>query len=345
MLKEIYEILKEVKVDGSNIVSLGWVSEVLFEGTKIKVFLRIPRDYIQFSNDISNVVRAAINEKFKDNQVEVIVREKVDVKVKQLRQQESIFNPQKIEGIKKIVGIASGKGGVGKSTIAVNVAVNLAKRGYKVGLFDADVYGPSIGTLLNIKGQVLKISSDNKFIPIENYSVKIISFSSLLEDSMPVIWRGTMFHKVFNDLYFNTEWGNLDYLIVDFPPGTGDAQISTAQLVKLDGVIIVTTPQRVSLDDVRRTINAFRKLEVKVIGIVENMSYLIDSCNNKIHIFGKDGGKILSDEYNLPLICQIPLDVEFLELSDKGIPFVVNSPKNLAQEEIMKAFDRILEFI
>ncbi len=345
MLKEIYEILKEVKVDGSNIVSLGWVSEVLFEGTKIKVFLRIPRDYIQFSNDISNVVRAAINEKFKDNQVEVIVREKVDVKVKQLRQQESIFNPQKIEGIKKIVGIASGKGGVGKSTIAVNVAVNLAKRGYKVGLFDADVYGPSIGTLLNIKGQVLKISSDNKFIPIENYSVKIISFSSLLEDSMPVIWRGTMFHKVFTDLYFNTEWGNLDYLIVDFPPGTGDAQISTTQLVKLDGVIIVTTPQRVSLDDVRRTINAFRKLEVKVIGIVENMSYLIDSCNNKIHIFGKDGGKILSDEYNLPLICQIPLDVEFLELSDKGIPFVVNSPKNLAQEEIMKAFDRILEFI
>ncbi len=345
MLKEIYEILKEVKVDNSNIVSLGWVSEVLFEGAKIKVFLRIPKDYIQFSNDISNVVRIALNEKFKDNQVEVIIREKTDVKVKQFRQKDSIFNPQKIEGIKKIIGIASGKGGVGKSTIAVNLAVNLAKKGYKVGLFDADVYGPSMGTLLNIRGQVLKIGPDNKFIPVENYGVKVVSFSSLLDDSIPVIWRGTMFHKVFTDLYFNTEWGNLDYLIIDFPPGTGDAQISTAQLVKMDGVIIVTTPQKISLDDVRRTINAFKKLEVEVIGIVENMSYLVDTCNNKIHIFGKEGGKMLSSEFNLPLICQIPLDPEFLELSDKGIPFVVNNPKNLVQEEIIKAFDKILEFI
>jgi len=343
MLKDIYEILKEIKVDSSNIVNLGWVSEVFFENEKLKIFLRIPKEYMNSSKSISDLIKKALNEKLNLKDIEIVIREKIDIKQKQI--ENNIFNPQRIEGIKKIIGVGSGKGGVGKSTIAVNLAVSLSKKGYKVGLFDADIYGPSTGTLLNIKGQPLKISSDNKFIPVENYGIKIVSFSSILESGMPVIWRGTMFHKVFSDLYFNTLWGNLDYLIIDFPPGTGDAQISTCQLVKLDGVLIITTPQKVSLDDVRRAINAFIKLEVKIIGIIENMSYIIDSCGKKIYIFGKDGGKILSEEFNVPLICQIPLDVEFLELSDKGIPFVVNEPKNLVQSEIINSFEKIISLL
>ncbi|MEO0203030.1 MAG: Mrp/NBP35 family ATP-binding protein [candidate division WOR-3 bacterium] len=338
MLKEVFKVLREIKVNQADIVSLKWISEVYFEKDELKILLKIPKEYLIYVDEISNSIKKALKEKLNIEKVEILASEKLKLK-------DNIFNPQKIEGVKKIVGIASGKGGVGKSTIAINLAVSLAKRNYNVGLFDADIYGPSAGRLLGIEKRILKVSPENKFIPIENFGIKIVSFSNLLNEGVPVIWRGSIAHKAFSDLLFNTNWGNLDYLIVDFPPGTGDIQLSICQLVSLNGVIIVTTPQKVSLDDVRRAINAFNKLEVEIIGIVENMSYILDTCKNKIYIFGKDGGKILSQEFEIPLICQIPLDPKFLELSDNGVPFVVNEPENELQEEIIKSFDRIIEFL
>ena len=227
--------------------------------------------------------------------------------------------------MKKIIAVASGKGGVGKSTVATNLAVSLAnfpdEHGFlpKVALIDVDFYGPSIPTLMG--GGELKVNADEKFIPALRHGVKFISISFFLENpDDPVIWRGPMFGKAINQLFHDVDWGDVDICVVDLPPGTGDAQLSLAQLVKLDGAILVSTPQEVALADVRKAVKMFEKVEVPVLGIVENMAGFKLPDGNIEPIFGLGGGEQLAKKYNLDFFGSIPLQTEIRAGGDSGTP-------------------------
>jgi ATP-binding protein involved in chromosome partitioning len=237
-----------------------------------------------------------------------------------------IANNVAIPGVKNIVAVSSGKGGVGKSTVAVNLAVALAQNGAKVGLMDADVYGPNIPLMLGTGFNQPEIAN-GKLIPIEAHGVKMISMAVLVPPDKPMILRGPMLHGVVRQFLADVNWGELDYLIVDMPPGTGDVQLSLAQLVPVQGAVLVTTPQEVSLSDVRRAVKMFEQVNVPVLGVIENMSYFIaPDTGNKYEIFGKGGGQKLADEYGLNFLGEVPLGMEVREGGDKGVPVVVSAP-------------------
>jgi ATP-binding protein involved in chromosome partitioning len=224
-----------------------------------------------------------------------------------------------LSNLGKIVPVISGKGGVGKSTVAVNLAISLAKTGAKVGLIDSDFYGPSIPTLMG-GGEVIP-DHEERLIPPEKYGIKYISLGFFLRHpDDAVIWRGPMFNKALNQMFQDVNWGALDYLIVDMPPGTGDAQLSLSQLVRLAGAVVVTTPQEVALADVRKSINMLRKVNVDVLGIVENMSGLPLPDGSIMPVFGQGGGEKTAKEFGVPLLAKLPIDVAIREGGDAGTP-------------------------
>lgn len=233
--------------------------------------------------------------------------------------------------MKRIIAVASGKGGVGKSTVAVNLAValaNLKTSPKKVALIDVDFYGPSVPTLMG--GGELKVDHQEKFIPALRYGVKYISISFFLKNpDDPVIWRGPMFGKAIQQLFNDVNWGDIDIAIVDMPPGTGDAQLSLSQLVKLSGAVVVTTPQEVALADVRRAVNMFRKVEVPVLGVVENMAGYVTPTGEKIDIFGSGGGQALADQYQLPFLGSLPIDLAVRQGGDSGTPIAMDSKSTI----------------
>lgn len=231
----------------------------------------------------------------------------------------------KVPGIKRIVAVASGKGGVGKSTCSVNLACALRHLGERVGLLDCDIYGPSIPLMMGIK-QRPTISADEKLVPPENYGVKLMSMGFLLDSDQPVIWRGPMIMKTIQQFIHSVDWGELDYLLVDLPPGTGDAQLSLCQTVPLDGGVIVTTPQEASLGVVRKGIAMFQKVNVAILGIVENMSYYMTPNGDRIELFGHGGGRAEAARQNAPFLGEVPIYVEIREGGDTGQPIVVTSP-------------------
>ncbi len=237
-----------------------------------------------------------------------------------------IANNVTIAGVKNIIAVSSGKGGVGKSTVAVNLAVSLALDGANVGLMDADVYGPNVPLMLGI-GNVEPQVFNNQLIPLEAHGLKVISMALLVPPDKPMILRGPMLHGVVRQFLSDVNWGELDYLIVDMPPGTGDVQLSLAQLVPVQGAVLVTTPQAVSLADVRRAVKMFEAVAVPVLGVIENMSYFIaPDTGTRYNIFGTGGGKQLANEYNLPYLGEIPLGMEVREGGDAGVPVVVSNP-------------------
>lgn len=239
----------------------------------------------------------------------------------------------KIEGIKDIIAVASGKGGVGKSTTAVNLAVSLAKRcQLKVGLLDADIYGPSIPLMMHLKGKP-ELSNDRKMIPIESYGVRCISIGSLVDEREAIVWRGPMVMKALEQLTRGVDWGILDVLVIDMPPGTGDTQISISQRLQLSGGLIVSTPQDVALLDARRGVKMFSKVNVPILGILENMSYFkCPKCNESSYIFGQGGARKTAEEMDLKFLGEIPLEVEIRSGCDEGVPIVMSKPDSVISQ-------------
>ncbi|MBE8989485.1 Mrp/NBP35 family ATP-binding protein [Nostoc sp. LEGE 12450] len=254
-----------------------------------------------------------------------------------------------IPGVKTTLGISSGKGGVGKSTTAVNIATALKLQGAKVGLLDADVYGPNIPQMLGLGKADIKVintPTGDKFLPLEAQGIKIMSVGLLAEANRPLAWRGPVLHKILTQFLQDVEWGELDYLLIDLPPGTGDAQITIIQESPICGVILVTTPQQVAVADVRRNIYMFRQVGVPVLGIIENMSYLIcGDCGLRTPIFGSGGGEQLAAELQAPLLGQIPIDPRICSGSDTGNPIAMSESTSPASEVFRKiAIDIGLSF-
>lgn len=243
---------------------------------------------------------------------------------------QTVKKPESIlPGVKYTIAVSSGKGGVGKSTVAVNLAVALAKTGAKVGLIDADIYGPSIPLMLGVneKPKVYQMDGVNKMLPIENYGIKMMSIGFLIDEDNPVIWRGPMASQAVKQFMSDVHWEELDFLLFDMPPGTGDIQLTLVQTIPLSAAVIVTTPQEVSLIDARKGLRMFSKVDVPVAGIIENMSYFIAPDTGKQYdIFGKDGGKKMAEEYSVPFLGGIPIDPRIRLGGDKGMPIMYDMP-------------------
>jgi ATP-binding protein involved in chromosome partitioning len=236
------------------------------------------------------------------------------------------FSRQAIPGIRNIVAVGAGKGGVGKSTTAVNLALGLARKGARVGLMDADVYGPNIPQMLGVEEPPV-VSEDRKMVPPEGHGIKVISMGMLVPADQPVIWRGPMLHGAVQQFMREVVWGELDYLIVDLPPGTGDVSLTMSQSVPVAGAVVVTTPQGVSVSDVRKAVAMFRQLNIPVLGVVENMSYFVcGHCQERTDIFGNGGGARMAEDLKIPFLGEVPIDTRVRSGGDEGKPIVVAAP-------------------
>ncbi|KAM6917300.1 iron-sulfur cluster transfer protein NUBPL [Lycodopsis pacificus] len=273
----------------------------------------------------------------------------VDSKALQERQKQQMAKglpkQKPVAGVKQIIVVASGKGGVGKSTTAVNLALGLLANDplKTVGLLDADVYGPSIPKLMNLKGNP-ELSDNNLMIPLVNYGVPCMSMGFLVDESAPIVWRGLMVMSAIERLLRQVDWGSLDYLVVDMPPGTGDVQLSISQNVPVAGAVIVSTPQDIALLDARRGAEMFKKVHVPVLGLVQNMSvFQCPNCNHQTHIFGSDGARQLADALGVKLLGDVPLHVNIRETSDRGTPVVVSSPDSPEAEAYRKVASAVVQ--
>lgn len=257
-------------------------------------------------------------------------------------------NVRGIPGIAHIIAVSSGKGGVGKSTVSVNLATSLALEGARVGLLDADIYGPNIPTMMGVTENPKLINDPVKgemFIPPVSHNVKVMSMGFLIQGDQPVIWRGPMLHNILNQFCTKVQWGELDYLILDLPPGTGDVQLSLAQMLPMTGAVIVTTPQEVALQDVRKALNMWEKVKVPCLGVVENMSFFTGDDGKKYRIFGEGGGEMLARKFNTKLLAQMPLLPQIREGGDEGKPIVIKNPETESAKLFRKLGQEVAQIV
>ncbi len=322
-----------------DIVTLGFVKDLAISGGDVsfRIVLTTPACPVKEAFEAEAVKLVSEIEGVEN------VKVTMDAEVPQGR---GIANNIALPGVKNIIAVSSGKGGVGKSTVAVNLAVSLALDGAKVGLMDADVYGPNVPMMLGIKQNQPDVAN-GKLQPIEAHGVKMISMAVLVPADKPMILRGPMLHGVVRQFLTDVEWGELDYLIVDMPPGTGDVQLSLAQLVPVQGAVLVTTPQAVSLSDVRRALAMFETVSIPVLGVVENMSYFVppDMPDKRYNIFGEGGGKKFAEQFNLPFLGEVPLGLEVREGGDKGVPVVISSPGSPQAKAFRHASEEVARYI
>jgi ATP-binding protein involved in chromosome partitioning len=342
MLTEEYikNALKAVKYPGysRDIVSFGLIKEIAANNGAVSVTMQLTTNHPEAAQQIKAESERVLRALPGVNAVHVEVKLQAGAPAGAGKGPAASQN--KMPGVRRIVAVASGKGGVGKSTLSVNLACGLAQLGARVGLLDCDIYGPSIPLMMGVKERPT-LSVDEKMVPLVSHGVKLMSIGFLLDDDQPVIWRGPMIQKTIHQFFNSVEWGNLDFLLVDLPPGTGDAQLSLCQTVPLDGGVIVTTPQEASLGVVRKGIAMFEKVNVPILGIVENMSYFTAPNGERIEIFGHGGGRAEAQRKGVPFLGEVPIFTEIREGGDLGRPVVVSAPERPAA----KAFIQIAESV
>jgi len=319
--------------EGQNIVECGAIKNVHIFGTDVELDVEIKNPTLQYKKRVEVDCLKAIHEH---------AYEKSKVKVNLIinaPEKSNIIKGNEIPGVKNIVAVSSGKGGVGKSTIAANLAVGLADLGYKVGVIDADIYGPSMHIMFGLEGatpEAIQIDGKSKIKPLESYGVKLLSIGFFAQSQQAVVWRGPMASKALNQLLWDTHWGELDYLVVDLPPGTGDIHLSLVQSIPLTGAVVVSTPQNIALADAKKGVNMFQmdSIAVPVLGMVENMSYFTpeELPDNKYYIFGEGGAKGLAEQMGIDLLAEIPLVQSVREAADAGRPAVLQGATPVALE-------------
>ncbi|MFC4357117.1 P-loop NTPase [Halobium salinum] len=319
---------------GDDIVSLGLVNavEVSEDGDTVRISLALGAPYSPHETTIAARVREELADEFAEVDLSASIPSDLGTE------------EQVLPGVKNVIAVASGKGGVGKSTVAVNLAAGLSALGARVGLFDADVYGPNVPRMV-AADEAPKATADETIIPPEKYGVKLMSMAFLVGEDDPVIWRGPMVHKVLTQLTEDVQWGELDYMVLDLPPGTGDTQLTVLQTLPLTGAVVVTTPQDVAVDDARKALQMFGKHETNVLGIAENMAgFRCPDCGSTHDIFGTGGGRALADESNMPYLGGIPLDPQVRAGGDGGKPVVLEGGEEEGEEnETADAFRLLVE--
>ncbi len=331
----VLDALKVVRDPDLNrdIVALGFIKNLTIDGGRVAFTIELTTPACPVKDQMRDQARAAV--------LQVPGVSDVDVQLS-ARVREAVGGDSTrsmIAGVKNVIAVGAGKGGVGKTTVAVNLAIALAKCGGKVGIIDADIYGPNVPIMLGMKGQLT--TDGQKIVPAERYGLQVVSMAFLTADDAPIIWRGPMLHGALQQFFREVRWVDLDYLVVDLPPGTGDIALSLSQTVPVAGAIVVTTPQQVALADSRRAVAMYRKLNIPPLGIVENMSYFVcPSCRHEADIFGHGGGEQMAADLNVPFLGRVPIYQPIREGGDVGVPLMISEPDSPAARAFMATAER-----
>jgi ATP-binding protein involved in chromosome partitioning len=317
-----------------DIVTLGFVKDVVTDGGNVSLTIELTTPACPVKDQMRDQAVAAVQALPGVTKANV----QMTAKVRSASAPETGKTP--VPGVKNVIAVGAGKGGVGKTTVAVNLALALAKCGGRVGILDGDIYGPNVPIMLGLTKTQLT-TNGKQIVPAEKYGVQVVSIGFMTDDDAPVIWRGPMLHGAIAQFFKEVAWNDLDYLIVDMPPGTGDVALSLSQTVPVVGAVVVTTPQQVSLADSRRAIRMYQKLTIPTIGIVENMSYYAcTNCHHEADIFGHGGGETLAQDMNVPFLGRLPVYQPIREGSDRGVPLVESEPGSVAARAFMNLAER-----
>lgn len=331
---------------GIDIVTQDIVEDLVIQDKFISFTILISLTDEAYKNDLKQRCEKAIRSSIAEDVVlDIAMQPKGATPQKEAAPSQPQQPEDLLAGVKNIIAVASGKGGVGKSTVAANLAVSLANAGYQVGLVDTDIYGPSVPTMFQLRGERPNINTRRKLVPLEKYGVKLLSMGFLVDQDDAVVWRGPMVSSAVKQFLTEVVWGNLDYLIMDLPPGTGDIQLTIVQTVPLTGAVIVSTPQDVALDDARKGVTMFRKVNVPVLGIIENMAYFSppELPDNRYYIFGKDGARNLATKLDVPFLGEVPIEQIVREGGDSGIPVATMNPSETPSAQVFRDIaDRVV---
>ena len=331
-----------------DLVTLGMIKDLkVFDQGRVAFRVGLTADTLALKDKLKAEVITAVKAVNNVHTVDVVMDTEVNKPVRsapeaQARAQNTATG---IPGVNYIIAVSSGKGGVGKSTVSVNLAVSLALEGFKVGILDADIYGPNLPTMMGVTENPKLVNDPVKgetFIPPLSHGVKVMSMGFLLQGDQPVIWRGPMLHNILSQFCTRVDWGTLDYLVIDLPPGTGDVQLSLAQMLPMTGAVIVTTPQEIALQDVRKALNMWEKVRVPAIGIVENMSFFRGDDGKEYKIFGEGGGELLARKFNSKVLAQMPLITDIRKGGDEGKPIVMRDPGSEAAENFRQFARKVI---